>query len=86
MNSISVALAWLAIYALALGLIVFALQRYRARLTRKYSRARRRSARSSVALRGDPRARRMLWFALLDDMYERYTALLEAARGARHGG
>ncbi len=83
MDNIMTAVVWLALYALTLGVLAFALKRYKSRLRKKYGRARRRSTSNGLALVADLRARRALWFAMLDAMYTRYTNLLEAARGSR---
>jgi hypothetical protein len=85
MNSILTAMFWLAIYAATLALLLLGLSRRSRRIVDAYESLRRRAPANGVSLLADLHVRRALWFALLDQMHERYTLLLQSARASHRG-
>jgi hypothetical protein len=84
MNSLIAALLWILLYATTLGLLIFGLRRRAERIVKLFQGMRRSRSGNSLALLADLHVRRALWFAMLDNMQERYTLLLRAARASHN--
>jgi hypothetical protein len=83
MNPTLTAILWLFVYAATLGGLLFALTRRSKRIIAATEAMRRRAPGTALLLLADLHVRRALWFSMLDNMHERYTLLLEAARHRR---
>ena len=80
------ALLWVVLTTAVLTLLYAALTRRSRRIVAAYSSLRRRAPGNALSLLADLHVRRALWFALLDNMHDRYTLLLQSARASHRGG
>jgi len=80
MNDTITALVWLFIYlSVPVALLVW-LKWRGAAMVRTFLATERKAARARLASDADQRKRRALWFSMLDQLYVRYTGLLETSR------
>ena len=80
MNDQMSALLWLFVY-ISIPVVVLVWLKWRgANMVRTFLENERRAARARLASDADLRKRRALWFSMLDQLYVRYTGLLETSR------
>ena len=77
------ALLWLFVYATVPVALLVWLKWRGARMVRSYLETERGAARARLAKDADQRTRRAVWFSMLDQLYLRYTGLLESSRGPK---
>ena len=85
MNEQISALLWLFAYATVPAALLVWLKWRGARMVRSYLETERSAARARLAKDADQRTRRAVWFSMLDQLYLRYTSLLESSRGPKAG-
>jgi hypothetical protein len=85
MNEQITALLWLFVYATVPVALLVWLKWRGARMVRSYLETERKAARSRLAKDADQRTRRAVWFSMLDQLYVRYTGLLDSSRGPKAG-
>jgi hypothetical protein len=85
MNDQISALLWLFVWATVPVVVLLWLKWRGARMVRSYLENERSAARVRLAADADLRIRRAVWFSMLDQMYLRYTSLLETTRGSKSG-
>jgi hypothetical protein len=85
MNEQISALLWLFAYASVPVALLVWLKWRGARMVRSYLEKERSAARTRLAKDVDQRTRRAVWFSMLDQLYLRYTGLLESSRGPKAG-
>lgn len=80
MNDSITALLWLFVYLSVPVALLIWLKWRGAGMVRTFLETERTAARARLASDADQRKRRALWFKMLDQMYVRYTGLLETSR------
>ena len=83
MNEQITALLWLFAWATVPVALLVWLKWRGARMVRSYLEKERGAARARLAKDADQRTRRAVWFSMLDQLYLRYTGLLESSRGPK---
>ena len=80
MNDQISALIWLFVYVSIPAVLLVWLRWRGANMVRSFLTNERKAARARLASDADLRKRRALWFSMLDQLYVRYTGLLETSR------